>query len=141
MKTKKKQNSDKSLRKKQEKRRQLWNRYKYMTLPLVIYFLLIIIKFPAILNEYKLDKHGIETTAIVDKIIRVKGKNPSYAMYYRYPVKNRWYKNRRKMYQREYSKGDTVRIKYLPEDPKTSLPVKHISYEMSITRKIFPFLN
>ena len=58
-------------------------------------------------------------------------------MYYKFQAGRKWYKAKKSMNPKEYSKGDTVRIKYLPKDPEVNFTVKTIDCH----KKILPFWN
>lgn len=81
------------------------------------------------------DKWGVEATATVYKTTKKRGRRTLYFVYYEYPVKKRWYKAKELMGKREYVKGDTLKIKYLPEDPDAHFTMKDIDYH----KEILPF--
>lgn len=88
-----------------------------------------------IYQMFSVDKYGIEATATVYKTTRKRGRRTLYFVYYEYPVKRRWYKAKELMDKKEYSKGDTIRIKYLPKEPEVNFTVNDIDYH----KKILPF--
>ena len=56
-------------------------------------------------------------------------------MYYEFQAGRKWYKAKKSMDKKEYSKGDTLKIKYLPENPEVNFTVNDIDYH----KKILPF--
>lgn len=111
--------------------------------PVVLILLWGLIKLPFDLyQKYTVYKNGIEVTATVYKTTKQGGRRTLYFMYYEYQAGRKWYKPRKTMMgKNEYSKGDTVRIKYLPKDPEVNFIVKELDDNMNGLKKLLPFLD
>lgn len=108
-------------------------------------FLLVILFFFSLKffhREYQcflVDKYGVEVKAYVYKATRKEkfSRRANYYVYYEFPVKKRWYKKKAGMFHNEFYEGDSIKVKYLPENPDVNFLTDRIDNSIyGLTKKI-----